>query len=1010
MKKLICHILAVAITFQSVAIPTARAAVVQQHRTAITATRANIGNTECDNIYAGCMDQFCIGNNVNAGRCQCSNDFAALDAQWDELGQAEIQLLNQTARAIEDIEAGARAQINRMPAAQTPVPAAAAPGQSRVAAARSAIMTPFAGDLPTAQTTDNDIAARTGVARFSAADAACAPRLPQNCDLALTRMVYQNSIRSDCRAYELTIQERRNQSTQARMLADQQVRAAAMSTFESSNRWNSSECLFELNECMRQDTVCGRNWQNCFDGRLAQNRDKCEHIMDSCINVREAVWNNFVVLAAPDIEIAQGLANSSQRQRCLRDVSECIARACADTIGTDGDISYASCMVNPGAIRTRCRVELDRCGSIPGIFELAARRWDAKQIDTCRTEVRECFTREDACGPDWTKCVGLSMSAMRRMCPVDRLVVCRRGNPNFSMADLDDILTGVYLAMDNAVLDRCNDMVNNKMMEICGGLNRCDRFQRLEHFGAESLRREQVAGAESITGMVSWNLVDVHRGDEWSDCMRHGRRGCDRLTRPGTLLIDEYMAEFDRVNRDVRGRAAMRARVLSELETVQRDINNIMREFENDVTVNQCIGGRDLSQVTGQAGDFSEGRFPLMTNSYRMLIARAALDQAALNHEVRVQALRSEIIRESSILNAEFECYTRPFMIGPALADIGVQTSIQAKMYNTDISDAILDSIQEGVARPYRTTMLVARSVTRQDIAELAGRRENNAFGGGPIEIRYETWAMFNQDTRICQTCLDITMCTTEERGSNSLFGRIAQFYQTIAVACALAVVSAAMTDLAKKAEEARNTAEAARLATETADIALSAATQVTDATGTISYSLVTTPPPAPGIGPSNVQLPPLGSPPPAPGIGPGNVQLPPLGPTTVPVNVPDLQDVASIARVNAADAHNVHMTARAHTQAGGTIGGGANIPSGNQGANIGEEIAWAAGNLGVSIGASVACTAIAELVPPLLGRLIALGIAAAAYVMSLAFKSVDVRNVNYHCEVVESRCEDFQM
>ncbi|MCL2737370.1 MAG: hypothetical protein FWE17_00710, partial [Alphaproteobacteria bacterium] len=536
MKNLICHILAVAIMLQSVAVPAARAAAVVQNPTRVAASRANIGGTECEQIYAGCMDQFCTSGNENAGRCLCSNDFQRIDEEWTRLGAAEIELANLTARAVEDIEAGAAAEINRAATPRTPAP-------SRARASQAAALALF--NEHSREADPNDISNLTGAARLAAADRMCRPRLPANCNLALTRTWYQQTLRSDCRAYELVVENRRRQGAAQERLARQSIRDAAAASFEHANRFNSGDCLMNFMECMREDTACGRTWENCLHGRLAQNRMKCEHILDQCINVREFVWTNFVRLATPEIETAQVIAASDMRQSCLRDVSNCIGRACADMIGTGGDISFASCMVNPTAIQARCRVQLDRCRDIPGIFDLAARRWDAMQESACQNEVRRCFQRDDACGENWSKCVGLDLPAMHRMCPPDRLVICSRAQPGFNIQDLNDILMGIYLALDNAALEHCNNAVNRRMMEICGSLGMCDQFARLPGFGAESLRRERLGrtNIEGVTGMVSWDLVGISAGEEWSACMTRGGRNCDRLQRPGTLLINEYLQE-----------------------------------------------------------------------------------------------------------------------------------------------------------------------------------------------------------------------------------------------------------------------------------------------------------------------------------------------------------------------------------------------------------------------------------------------------------------------------------
>ncbi|MCL1785669.1 MAG: hypothetical protein FWG39_00775 [Alphaproteobacteria bacterium] len=1019
MKKFICRILAAAITLQSIAVPAARAAVVQNNQTVVAASKANLGDTECDRAYAGCMDQFCVGDNANAGRCQCGADFEKLDATWRNLEDAETKTQDAATRAIVDIQAAARGE-------QKPKAQPANVAQSRAAIARAAIMTPFAGDVPAAteKPATNDISAMIGTAKFTAADKICAPAIPTTCDIAMTRMIYSNSVRSDCRAYELAISDRTNQSAISKMISDQQVRAAALTAFEETNRLNSSECLFQLNECMREGTVCGRNWLNCTDGRLTRNRDKCEHVLDQCASVREDVWNNFTAMAAPEIEIAQSVADSGERQTCMREVSDCIARACADTIGTDDDVSYASCMANPNAIQTRCRVELDRCSGIPGIFDLAAKRWAAKQVDACGAEVRTCFTHPDACGPDWSRCVGLNMGALRRICPVDKLVVCRQNKPNFSWDDLDDILTGVYLAMDNAALDKCNNLVNDKMMDMCGALNGCDRFAGLNNFGVESLRREKVGGAESITGMVSWGLVGVSNGDKWSECIRRGDRNCDRLEKPGTLLIDEYMKEFDNANKGVAGVSAARLRVKSELETVQRDINNIIREFENDPIVNQCIGGRDLSQVTGKAGDYSTGRFPLMTNSYRTLIARAGLDRADMNHAARRAELRDEIVRESSVLNAEFECYARPFRIAPELEQYmnnakGTATAVtRTNIRDVPLPDHVNEMIEDRDIRPFKTTVQIARPVTRADIAALAGRREQGQVGGKSLgiggsnqhatELSYESWAGFRAETRTCHICADISVCSASETTNREAARRIKNMLVTIAVSCATAGIAKGAEKLA---ESAKASAEAAQVTAEGANITAEGAQKLAESKTAMAEMLTNT---TSKMNPESASF--------------SNMQL--IAEQTSQ-KAAILSDKAAVLTKTAEDAQKISdaaaQTAKTAQTAANVTGKVVTNPYGQAAAagaisasgagektHMGDEIAWAAANMAVGYGVGAACGAMWGAFP--IGTIAAAAItlfAAAGAVIVHNCKScfgMNGSNLSHSCELVESSCEDIQM
>jgi len=101
---------------------------------------------------------------------------------------------------------------------------------------------------------------------------------------------------------------------------------------------------------------------------------------------------------------------------------------------------------------------------------------------------------------------------------------------------------------------------------------------------------------------------------------------------------------------------------------------------------------------------------------------------------------------------AEFQCYAIPFQLANSLQ----QTQLQERTQQLAIPNSVLTISEE----PFRAAVTVTgNSITRADIAELAGRREQNEFGNRDLSIRYEMTAIFSQDTRICRVCADTTIC-----------------------------------------------------------------------------------------------------------------------------------------------------------------------------------------------------------------------------------------------------------
>ncbi|MCL2369577.1 MAG: hypothetical protein FWC83_02780, partial [Alphaproteobacteria bacterium] len=119
MRKFIAYLLIWAVVLHPISHAYANVSAIQNRAVSVAATPIPAQHQACFDIYAGCMDEFCTGNNVNAGRCQCSNDFAAHDASWQTLQQREQEILRHTDRAIELAQIGNRIDIVQPATPQT---------------------------------------------------------------------------------------------------------------------------------------------------------------------------------------------------------------------------------------------------------------------------------------------------------------------------------------------------------------------------------------------------------------------------------------------------------------------------------------------------------------------------------------------------------------------------------------------------------------------------------------------------------------------------------------------------------------------------------------------------------------------------------------------------------------------------------------------------------------------------------------------------------------------------
>ena len=569
-----------------------------------------LGNP-CREEYWGCMDMFCMESNSNGARCICSNDFVELNRKYNELMEqfeSELRAANALGDQLEFGEFSLLEQSNRI-----------ALGEQECA--------------------EDDIACHIGAARFNRAAALCTEMVSEECRnyYQMNRLQYVQNIRNDCAAFSRAIEHQRTQGAAAVAVARRTARDIALEQHEAANVMNASECGIALRRHMQSPDICGPDWSRCVMRGL--ERHMAERILNQCAAVADAVWNDFYNDMNRTVLAAARLRNEADRSRnCLRTVVDCVHNACRDNIGGMGETMDA-CLARPEMVQSFCRIELEDCAHITGLWDFTRQSLRAMRVDRCTQEVRECFARDDACGADFTRCVGMDLAALHRMCPTDRLVVCREARPNFQLSDISDMILGIMLAIDNSMMDHCHGLVEDRLFEICGYTAKCENIAD-RNIGANALRIDTVNGRAVINGTVGWAAVDVSPGDDWRNCVARGEPDCDRFPRAGIITSDGYIAAITAGNISEEERAAAEL-VRAEIQSVATRTAALISRIDHDPEIGFCISGRDLTHIT-TAGGQTEARFPFITDSARIMIANAMLSRAAENQSRRLNELRLE--------------------------------------------------------------------------------------------------------------------------------------------------------------------------------------------------------------------------------------------------------------------------------------------------------------------------------------------------------------------------------
>ena len=790
-------------------------------RTKIEAT--GLYDQACYDAYFGCMDQFCITDNASGGACNCSDDIVGYN---DEL--AAIQdILDEANRLnteeVERVKAGADADIiftgerrydedgNILDEGEISEAEEKEKKRADLLSLWNTSIDDSDDDLWGTSTGAN-IADMVGRELYDAANQLCVNQVPESCsgDIAFLQQLYSRQITSDCLGYKNSLAQQRAKAENELASAESAVRNALQESFESANKYDLGQCMVEFKKCMQTADACGENWENCvatiamenmqnnaavstagttvdtvdtYDitastmEMLSAKRPICENVLDQCVAVRDQVWPNFLRESAPTIKVAESQAESKFRQSCLTSISECIQTACRDDIAGKGVATMDACLSRPEMARSFCKVEIDPCERMePLIWGYVEDKLAAMRVDACTQEVKDCFTADTRCGPNFENCIGMDYDYIHDICPIDSLVVCKANNPEFSMDDLDDMLMGLYLNIDNSMMNQCQNLVDQKMAEICGSTTDCNRFASDDTIGTGSLRSQKDGSVYRVTGMISFGSIVM--GDMDGETVGDGEGGTVKLG-PGEIGVGDYITQIRERNANVENSEGIISAIEEELNNIAGTINRTIDLIESDPEIQYCINGRDLSQITGNDGEMTSGRFPNLLNQVKMQIATAALRQAQDNYNNKLNTAIAEATREASVDLAQYMCQMLPTTGGVVLGGLDVDTPLtEPYSISYDVGAGLDNSVLvQGAGRSSNAvsdTAVMDKTAGSGKFAEVV----NSFTGLGSNRVKVELpsgtremWSLFNRDTRTCHYCTSTITKSCESVSKKGFLG-----------------------------------------------------------------------------------------------------------------------------------------------------------------------------------------------------------------------------------------------
>ena len=754
-----------------------------------------IYDQDCYDRYFGCMDAFCIADNENGGTCMCSDDAAKYDEQLEAIKKTLAEAERIRTEEVEKIQAGANADIifnggERIYNADGSVVKAGEKAQTKSVSNNLSWL--FGGDEEEEDDDweDIDLSDKVGRDLYESADELCKKQMPKTCskDIKLLTQIYSRQIISDCKGLANSIAQKKQEADTMLNEARAAVRSALKDSLEESNQYDRGTCMVEYKKCMKSEDACGSDWSNCVFTIANENMQNktatsvagtkvattnvyditastmeileskrfiCEKVLDKCMSVRNYVWNDFLREAAPTIRLAEQNVESQKRQSCLTDISDCIQKACKDDIVGKGTATMDACLARPDMARSFCKIQIDPCERMePQIWDYVVSKLAAMRVDACTEEVKECFMSEDRCGPDFMNCIGMDFNYIHDICPIDKLVVCKKANPNFKMSDLDSMLMGLYLNIDNKALDNCVKLAEEKMVEFCGSTSDCNAFATDEYLGSNSLRSQKDGTTYRVTGMISFGLIKI------GDAMGTTKDG-GKVLKPGEVGVSDYIRQIKKQNKSVANSDAIISLIETELNNIAGSINRTISLIESDQRVQYCINGRDLSQINGKntKRNSTVARFPNLLNQYRVAIAQSALLKARDNYQKKLDKAIAEATENASADIAQYMCQILPTGGGAGL-DNDIQTPLNAPYaisydVGTGLDLKTLTSGGKGTTGLGNDMSTKFSGELDQIVVGLGGGRTQEkrdvsvSVSGGVKEVT----TTFNRETRICHKC-----------------------------------------------------------------------------------------------------------------------------------------------------------------------------------------------------------------------------------------------------------------
>ena len=462
-----------------------------------------------------------------------------------------------------------------------------------------------------------------------------------------------------------------------------------MEQYQNENKYDLGQCTLRFKQCMQETAGCGDDFTGCVTLAAAENvktsatdsnskkkakqttikgavssitlaastidqitakKPLCESVLSQCVKVKDQVWETFKVEVAPTLKSAELIAEDNLRTNCISEVSQCFQKACKEYMDPKNpDGSYDMCLSDPMLVVDVCKVKLEPCVYATGgklgskedirlsrLWKGVEARLAAMRVDACTAEVKACLTSDDACGPDYSQCIGLDTYAIGNLCPADKLTACMAEN-SFGKDAEDDIrdyvasvAQGIALNIDNNMLTSCQNALKTAMVSVCGAEDSCPNATIKEDFFANhfSVKPCQLDDNGNSTGKCFDDLFAFTEDDILDGKVAPTLLGKMDFSKIKTSETGEAATAFTVDNAQ---QTPEEAKVAASLTRLYADK---IKQIESDPKIEFCMTGRKVQgfneETFVQNKDAnSKGRFDSLTAS-----ARRSIQEVLLNNVI----------------------------------------------------------------------------------------------------------------------------------------------------------------------------------------------------------------------------------------------------------------------------------------------------------------------------------------------------------------------------------------